>query len=70
MPGLSPGKPIPVCCPKPNREIHFASRSFPSSSASMTAPTFDEWERICPTVSLSVPRCSASWMTRSEIWIE
>ena len=33
-------------------------------------PTFDECERISATVIVSVPRSSASWMTRSDTWIE
>ena len=61
MPGLSPGKSIPVGLPKPNRVIHFASRSGRASRAIVTAPTFDECARICATVSVSVPRGSASW---------
>ena len=36
----------------------------------MTAPTFDDRARIWPTVIVSVPRGSASWMTLSETWIE
>ena len=36
----------------------------------MTAPTFDECERICETVSVSVPRGSASWTMRSATGIE
>ena len=39
-------------------------------SASVTAPTFDERWRICETVIVSVPRTSASWITRSATWIE
>jgi hypothetical protein len=34
------------------------------------APTFDERARICATVIVSVPRGSASWITRSATWIE
>ena len=65
IPGLSPGKSIPVDRPKPNREIHCASRCCLSFSASVIAPTFDERARICATVIVSVPRGSASWMIRS-----
>ncbi len=35
----------------------------------MTAPTFDERERICATLMRSVPRCSASWMHASAMWM-
>ena len=70
MPALSPGKSTPVRRPKPKRPIHRSSLSFLSISASVIAPTFDERERICATLICSVPRCSASWMTRSATWIE
>ena len=61
---------MPVRRPKPKRPIHRRSRSFRSISASVIAPTFEERERICATVISSVPRCSASWMTRSATRIE
>ena len=52
------------------REIQLASRSGPTRPASVTAPTFEERARIWPTVIVSVPRSSASWMTLSATWIE
>ena len=62
---------MPVRSPKPNCVIHFLSRVSPSSvRAIVTVPTFDERCRICATVIVSVPRFSASWMTRSATWIE
>ena len=47
-----------------------SSRVAPSFSASVIAPTLDEYLRICATLNVSVPRFSASWMTRSATWIE
>ena len=35
----------------------------------MIVPTFDESERICLTVIVSIPRVCASWITRSATWI-
>ena len=35
----------------------------------MIAPTFDEYDRIFATVSVSVPRSSASWMHLSATWM-
>ena len=35
----------------------------------MIAPTLDECERISATVKRSVPRGSASWITRSATWM-
>src|SRR6476469_3731748 len=49
---------------------HRDSRVGPTSRASVTAPTFDDCARISPTVIVSVPRGSASWMTLSATWIE
>ncbi len=49
MPLLSPGKSTPVLLPNPKRSIQRASRSRPSASASVIAPTFDERDRICAT---------------------
>ena len=52
IPALSPGKSIPVLCPKPNLEIHQETSRvgcLVSSSASVIAPTFEECERICST---------------------
>ena len=69
-PALSPGKPTPVARPKPKRLIQRDSRSLPSFSASVIAPTFDECERIFATLIVSVPRSSASWMTRSATAID
>src|SRR6476469_3959089 len=46
------------------------SDALPSSLAIVTAPTFDECDRISEVVSHSVGRYSASWMTRSATWIE
>ena len=70
IPWLSPGKSIPVGRPKPKRPIHDISRSLPSSRASVIAPTFEDLARICATDIVSVPRGSASWMTRSATWME
>ena len=61
---------MPVRRPKPKRAIHLDSRVAPTSRASVTAPTFDDRARISPTVIVSVPRGSASWMTLSATWIE
>ena len=61
---------MPVRFPKPKRRIHASSRSVPSFSASVIAPTFDDRARICWTVIRSVERCSASWITRSATRIE
>ena len=47
--------------PKPKRSTQLASVVAPSFSAIVTAPTFDEWERISATDSVSVGRNSASW---------
>ena len=60
MPELSPGKSTFVFWPKPKRWIQPDRRSEPTFSASVTAPTLEECESICPTVSVSVPRRSAS----------
>ena len=70
IPGLSPGKSIPVRRPKPKREIQPARACCLRRSARVIAPTFDERARICATVIVSVPRGSASWMIRSATWIE
>ena len=69
MPWLSPGKSMPVGRPKSKREIQDASRSFPSSCASVIAPTLEDFERIVATLIVSVPRSSASWILRSATWI-
>ena len=69
MPALSPGKSIPVRCPKPKREIQRTSRCRVNRSARVIAPTLDERERISETVIVSVPRGSASWILRSATWI-
>src|SRR5260221_7377600 len=69
-PELSPGKSIPVRLPKPKRAIQLERLFLPSSRDSVIAPTFDEWDRISRTVSRSVRRGSASWMTLSATWIE
>ena len=61
-PGLSPGKSMPVVLAEAEAVDPLASRSPPSFSASVIAPTLDECERICATVIVSVPRGSASWM--------
>jgi len=44
----------------PNFAIQSISAGEPSFSAIVIAPTFDERERICATLSVSVPRRSAS----------
>ncbi len=49
IPGLSPGKSMPVVRPKPKREIQEDKRVRPSVSASSIAPMFDECARICAT---------------------
>ena len=61
---------MPVGLPKPNLWIQPSSRVAPSFSASVIAPTLDEYLRICATLNVSVPRFSASWITRSATWIE
>src|SRR5436853_5403232 len=65
-PGLSPGKSRPVVLPKPNLPIQSISADEPSLSAIVIAPTFEECERIVATDIVSVPRCSASLIHRSE----
>src|SRR5919204_6474655 len=45
-------------------------RDGPSFSASVIAPTLDDCARIRATLIVSVPRGSASWITRSDTWIE
>jgi hypothetical protein len=49
MPGLSPGKSIPVTRPNPKREIQEERRVRPSICASSIAPMLDECARICAT---------------------
>ena len=68
IPGLSPGKSIPVAWPNPKRLTQRWIPSRPSSCASVTVPTFDECERICATDMRSVARGCESWMTRSATW--
>ena len=65
IPGLSPGKSIPVGLPNPKRVIQRPSRSRPSSSASMIVPTFDERASISATLIVSVGLGSASSISRS-----
>src|SRR3954464_1777283 len=69
-PGLSPGKSMPVFLPYPNFSIQLIRDALPSCLAIVTAPTFDECDRISEVVSHSVGRYSASWITRSATWIE
>src|SRR5215210_4192709 len=70
IPSLSPGKSIPVFSPKLNRLIHWLRPSGPRPSASVIVPTFEDFERISATLIVIVGRGSASWMTRSETWID
>ena len=65
IPPDSPGKSTPVGLPKPKRPIQDATRSLPSSCASVIVPMFDDWKRICATLIVCVGRGSCSWMTRS-----
>ena len=69
-PALSPGKPTLVTLPNPKRRIHEYSRSLPSFSASVIAPTFDDCARMRATLIVSVPRFSASLIVRSATLIE
>ena len=70
-PGLSPGKSMPGRARRSRTLDPLLRRVSPSSvRAIVTVPTFDERWRICDTVIVSVPRCSASWMRRSATWIE
>ena len=69
-PALSPGKSIPVGCPKPKRAIQRPSRCGPSSSASVIVPTFDECERIWATRHRLGRRAARRrGSTRSATWI-
>jgi hypothetical protein len=43
--------------------------SAPTSSPIVTAPTFEDWARIRPTLIVSVPRSSASSIVRSATWM-
>ena len=70
IPGLSPGKSIPVFSPNPNREIQAASRFEPRSCASMIVPMFDERASISATDIVSVGRGSASSIVRSATLID
>ena len=70
-PALSPGKSMPVALAEselvdPLLQVRLAEHV----RAIVTVPTFDERCRICETVIVSVPRISASWITRSATWIE
>ena len=65
IPSVSPGYSIPVGRPKPNFSIHSASFVRPSPSARVIVPTFEEREMISDTVNSSVPRGTASLITRS-----
>ena len=47
--------------PKPKRATHFASVAEPSFPAIVTAPTFDECDRISATDRVWVALSSASW---------
>ena len=47
---------MPVGLPNPNRSIQAASSPWPSFSAIVIVPMFDDWERICLTLITSVPR--------------
>jgi hypothetical protein len=60
MPFVSPGNSMPVGRPKPNRLIHSVRRACWSWNASVMMPTFDDWDRICATVIVCVPRSTAS----------
>ena len=64
-PGTSPGKSMPVSLPKPKRAIQSSRRCLPSRSPIVTAPMLLDLARISATFMRSVPRSSASWITRS-----
>ena len=65
-----PGSRCRSACRSRSVWIHASSPVAPSFSASVIAPTLDEYLRICATLNVSVPRFSASWITRSATWIE
>ena len=68
MPGDSPGRSTPVGFPKPNARTHLSKRIGPSRWPIFTAPTFEDWARICFTWSVMSPRGSASLIVRSATW--
>ena len=68
MPVASPGRSTFVPLPKPKRRTQWSKRSGPSSMPIFTEPTFDDWARMSPTVSVTCPRGWDSLISRSATW--
>ena len=69
IPALSPGKSSPVDLPKPKRADPLRQVRRTELLGDRDRPDVDECERIFATVSVSVPRRSASWMHLSATWM-